>query len=212
MPDPFDDGAFAVAMADRTYTRLIAGADKDRDPFDTHVLACILAIGAEESDRDGIAWTEAIGLPSEQLSALLGRWFPGAAESIADGPVERAGDEDCLLDLLRQAATTPLAAEFLAPMVARRAQRPDHLWQDLGLRARTELSALMMRHFHVLAVRNTKDMKWKKYLYRTICGDAGYVLCSAPSCAECADFDTCFGEETGESFLARARRQAETAA
>jgi hypothetical protein len=55
-------------------------------------------------------------------------------------------------------------------------------------------------------------MKWKKYLYRTICGDSGYALCSAPSCAECADFDGCFGEETGESFLARARRSAETAA
>ena len=199
-------------MADATYTRLIAGADQARDPFDTHVLACILAIAADEALRDGIAWTETVGLTAGPLSALLARWFPGANEPIADVPVARAGDEDCLVDLLRQAAASPFAADFLAPMVARRAQRPDHLWQDLGLRARTELSALMMRHFHVLAVRNTKDMKWKKYLYRTICGDSGYALCSAPSCAECADFDGCFGEETGESFLARARRAAETAA
>ena len=52
-------------------------------------------------------------------------------------------------------------------------------------------------------------MKWKKFFYRTICRDEGYTLCAAPSCAECEDFDNCFGEEGGESLLARARKQAE---
>ena len=37
-----------------------------------------------------------------------------------------------------------------------------------------------------------------------ICADASYTLCTAPSCAECDDFAGCFGEETGESLLARA--------
>jgi nitrogen fixation protein NifQ len=93
--------------------------------------------------------------------------------------------------------------------VARRAQRPNHLWQDLGLGNRRELSRLMNQHFRPLAVRNTADMKWKKFLYRTICRDEGFSLCTAPSCSECNDFEACFGEESGESFLARARRKAE---
>ena len=54
-------------------------------------------------------------------------------------------------------------------------------------------------------------MKWKKFLYRMICRDTGYSLCTAPSCSECDDFEICFGEESGESFLARARRRVEAA-
>ena len=67
----------------------------------------------------------------------------------------------------------------------------------------------MTRHFKPLALRNTGDMKWKKFFYRLICADASYTLCTAPSCAECDDFEGCFGEETGESLLARTRRNAE---
>jgi nitrogen fixation protein NifQ len=93
----------------------------------------------------------------------------------------------------------------LAAMLARRAQSPDHLWQDLGLRNRGELSRLMARHFRPLAARNSQDMKWKKFLYRMICRDAGYSLCTAPSCGECADFAACFGDESGESRLAQTR-------
>ena len=91
-------------------------------------------------------------------------------------------------------------------MIARRSQRPNHLWQDLGLNSRRDLSELMTRHFKPLAMRNKQDMKWKKFFYRIICADAAYSLCTAPSCGECDDFDHCFGEETGESLLARARR------
>jgi nitrogen fixation protein NifQ len=52
-------------------------------------------------------------------------------------------------------------------------------------------------------------MKWKKFLYRMICRDEGFRLCSAPSCSECDDFAVCFGEESGESLLARTRREAD---
>jgi nitrogen fixation protein NifQ len=53
-------------------------------------------------------------------------------------------------------------------------------------------------------------MKWKKFFFRMICKDEGFRLCSAPSCAECDDFSLCFGDESGESLLARSRREAET--
>jgi nitrogen fixation protein NifQ len=46
-------------------------------------------------------------------------------------------------------------------------------------------------------------MKWKKFFYRSLCELEGFVLCASPSCRECSDFHDCFGDESGESALAR---------
>jgi nitrogen fixation protein NifQ len=62
-----------------------------------------------------------------------------------------------------------------------------------------------LRHFAPLAIRNNQDMKWKKFFYRMICRDEGFRLCAAPCCSECGDFENCFGDESGESLLARTR-------
>jgi nitrogen fixation protein NifQ len=183
----------------------MAGRAARLEEFDAHTLACIIAIGTQEASLH-----HAVGLNADELATLLQWAFPQSlwAMPVSDGAmISRSADEECLVDLLRQAVTSGAwAATWLAPMIARRAQRPDHLWQDLGLRARPELTAMMQRHFRILAARNNRDMKWKKYLYRVICGESGYALCTAPSCAECEDFDACFGSEDGESFLARIRR------
>jgi nitrogen fixation protein NifQ len=48
-------------------------------------------------------------------------------------------------------------------------------------------------------------MKWKKFFYRLICQDEDSRMCLAPSCSECCDFEGCFGDESGESILARTR-------
>ncbi len=96
----------------------------------------------------------------------------------------------------------------LIAMVARRCKQPHHLWQDLGLRDRHELSKLMSRHFSRLAQKNSQDMKWKKFLYRMVCGSEGFTLCTSPVCSECEDFANCFGAEDGESRLAIARNKA----
>lgn len=198
---------------------LVAGAcpAADCDGFDIHVLASILALAAGEAGPGGcIAWRA--GLDNAELAALAGAIFPHATAILvpagaSDGPVPRTEDEDVLFDLLWRGSTaaTPLQRR-LAAMLARRAQQPNHLWQDLGLDDRSELSRLMQRHFAPLAMRNSKDMKWKKFLYRMICRDSDYSLCTAPSCAECDDFAVCFGDESGESLLARSRRTAELAA
>ena len=91
-------------------------------------------------------------------------------------------------------------------MVARRAMEPNHLWEDLGLRERPELSRLLTRHFAPLAVRNTGNMRWKRFFYRMLCEDDGFVMCTTPVCTQCNDFDLCFGEENGESRMAERRR------
>jgi nitrogen fixation protein NifQ len=71
----------------------------------------------------------------------------------------------------------------------------DHLWQDLGLWSRQDLSDLMVRNFPALAAKNDRDMKWKKFLYKQLCLQEGVYLCRAPSCAICCDYIRCFGPE-----------------
>ena len=162
---------------------------------------------------EGRSIPSATGLFSDALNDLVAEAFPGVAPwrfGAPAGGVERSADEACLLDLLTSCSTSRTVFQArLAAMIARRSQRPNHLWQDLGLRDRGDLSALMTRHFKPLAMRNKQDMKWKKFFYRVICADAAYSLCTAPSCGECDDFDHCFGEETGESLLARNARPLE---
>jgi nitrogen fixation protein NifQ len=91
-------------------------------------------------------------------------------------------------------------------MVARRALETNHLWEDLGLRNRGELSRLLTRHFAPLAERNTRNMRWKRFFYRQLCEDDGFLMCATPVCTDCPDFDLCFGEESGESRLAQRNR------
>jgi nitrogen fixation protein NifQ len=202
--------------ADATYRLLIRGSNPEADPFDVHVAACIFALAFWEAVSQNRPLTDTTGLEPGDLAAVIHGFFPHAAylfPSAPDVPVARSADEVCLLDLLSECTTDGSDVQIrFAMMIARRAQSPNHLWQDLGLRNRGELSMLMGRHFRLLAARNSSDMKWKKFLYRMICRDAGYSLCTAPSCAECTDFENCFGDESGESRLARVRRADETGA
>jgi nitrogen fixation protein NifQ len=71
----------------------------------------------------------------------------------------------------------------------------DHLWQDLGLWRRADLSNLMLGCFRPLAKRNDRDMKWKKFLYKQLCETEGIYTCRSPSCEVCVDYDNCFGSE-----------------
>ena len=159
--------------AEDVYRRLIGGQrTQSFDAFDLHVVASILALAVCEAHAEGKPVYEAVGLDGPALSRLLRRMFSHAAALFLNNgrpSLARGEDEACLLDLLKRGGTegSPFEA-LLAGMIARRAQRPNHLWQDLGLRDRGELSLLMTRHFAPLAGRNSKDMKWKKFFYRTI--------------------------------------------
>lgn len=190
-----------------------ANATTACDPFDGHVLACIFAVGISESKRR-VTLTDALGFSGSELRRIIARYFPGALERLEvcglDSEPTVDEDERCLRELLWRFRTVPDSyTSLMSVLIARRATRPNHLWQDLGLTDRGELSRLMLRHFALLARRNTQDMKWKKFFFRMICRDEGYRLCAAPSCSECSDFNACFGDESGESLLARVRFQSE---
>lgn len=183
------------------------------DHFDAHVVACALSLAVTEGAGDAAALVNGMGLEPAELSALISQVFPGLSEPFArilstEVAFSRQADEACLRELLGRNSNGSKLSLSLAAIVARRALQPHHLWQDLGLRNRRELSWLMERHFERLAAKNTRDMKWKKYLYRAICRDEGFALCVAPSCSECRDFEGCFGDERGDSLLTHAAHPA----
>lgn len=70
----------------------------------------------------------------------------------------------------------------------------NHLWQDLRLSNRRMLSVVLGTHFPELARRNTGNMRWKAFFYKQLCEGAGMV-CRAPSCGACDDYNECFGSE-----------------
>lgn len=72
----------------------------------------------------------------------------------------------------------------------------NHLWEDLGLFTRRDLTGLMHVHFPELAAKNDRHMKWKKFLYKQLCAREGIIACPAPSCDACAHFSECFAPES----------------
>jgi nitrogen fixation protein NifQ len=98
------------------------------------------------------------------------------------------------LMLMDKAGDSP-SEVWMAHVVAAGCMGSDHLWQDLGLWRRGDLTALMRRNFPALAARNAKDMKWKRFLYKQLCEAEGIYACRAPSCEVCTDYHACFGPE-----------------
>ncbi|QWG15714.1 nitrogen fixation protein NifQ [Bradyrhizobium sediminis] len=177
--------------------------------FDGHVLASILAVAAME---DGVL-AERAGLAAADLASLLAQWFPAACGTGVAWYAQDADAEDDEVAMVRDLLLTHRSSEgdagrWLAAMIARRAMEPNHLWEDLGLRDRSELSRLLSRHFAPIANRNTQNMRWKRFFYRALCESDGFVMCTTPVCTECRDFDLCFGDESGESRMADRRREA----
>lgn len=86
-------------------------------------------------------------------------------------------------------------ARAVAEAIALACLGDNHLWQDLQLASRAELSALIEWHFPGLAARNQAQMKWKKFLYKQLCEREEVLICKSPSCAVCTDHALCFGPE-----------------
>lgn len=137
-----------------------------------------------------------LGLPEAAFQTLWHNYFAGAQLNLTDGPGEVIAElEDLLHLLLEYRAGVRESEVWLAHIVAYSCCGRNHLWQDLGLADRGELSHLLRTAFPALADLNVGDMKWKKFLYRHYCSREGIYVCPAPSCSECADHDKCFAPE-----------------
>lgn len=161
--------------------------------------------------------TEALGLDREALARLLRRHLPEHLPLLAALPLDAGAGADALEEpdlrdyLLEYRPGRNEEELWLAAIVARRSLGPNHLWQDLGLANRGELSILFARHFPKLVARNHADMKWKKFFYRELCQRDGVPVCKAPNCADCTDAAACFGPEAGAPLGALAALSAPSA-
>jgi len=179
--------------ADRVFARLMVRAARDGND---RAFAAMIATRA----AGGGALPAWLGLELSEFRDLMAHHFPGVSPDVlsaidAGQPLTgaRQDERDELIELmLTHRANRTLSEVWMARVVAAGCMASDHLWQDLGLWERPELTALMNRNFPTLAERNTKDMKWKRFLYKQLCEAEGIYVCRSPSCEVCVDYHVCF--------------------
>ena len=191
-PLPFAAGD-TQTLHQALFQRLMASArGGPNDGFVAQMLASWMA------DRGSLPrW---MGLSEERFREMLHRHFDhlpivsGVREDLAL-PDDMDELED-LRNLLLEFRAGERASElFIVDLVVAGCGSADHLWSDLGLFSRPQLTAMMTVNFPALAARNDKNMKWKKFLYKQLCEREGLYVCRAPSCAVCADYAECFAPE-----------------
>lgn len=89
---------------------------------------------------------------------------------------------------------------WFAKIIATSALGENHLWQDLGVTGREDVSCLLKLYFTKLFAKNTGNMKWKKFFYKQLCDLDEIKVCKAPSCSVCDHYKNCFGPEEVESW------------
>jgi nitrogen fixation protein NifQ len=146
------------------------------------------------------AMPERLGLTTKQFGALMGIHFPGVEPVLFDsGPeldIERAQERDELRKLFLAYCPNATAEQvWVADMLAAGCMGGNHLWQDLGVWSRKDVSTLVENNFPALKAKNDRDMKWKKFFYKQLCNQEGIYTCRSPSCEVCADYKSCFGPE-----------------
>ncbi len=182
----------------------VRGTDGQADPA-TLALAGVLG---QAFARHGTALLPLPGLDGAVTRRVMSARFPGAdvllgldwaALRDATRPEPRFDEVEDLVGLLLDhadpAAGPPEDRVAVAHALACASLGDDHLWQDLHLPSRRELSALIGHWFPALAARNDGDMKWKRFFYKQLCERAELFICKAPSCGVCTDYGRCFGPE-----------------
>lgn len=159
---------------------------------------CLIVDHALSERAAGLgALPDLLGLPGPQIAALRDRWFPYADLPDLDVPLTPIPEDQKAITTLihfRGGSGAP-EARWLAAILARRAQEPHHLWEDLGLANRPSLSELIGRHLPGLKAANSQNMRWKKFLYRQICSTEGFQICLSPTCGECPEREDCFAPD-----------------
>ena len=186
--------AMKMETPEAVYTRLMA--TRRGDPVE-ETLARILA-----SWYLGLgAMPQWLGMGEAEYLAMMAHHFPETdayALITARNRIDsQRGDEhgDLRKLLMGNRSGRSHSERWMVEILIAGCMGGDHLWQDLGLWQRADLSQLMMTHFEPLAARNDRDMKWKKFLYKQLCEAEGVYVCRAPSCEVCVDYADCFGSE-----------------
>ncbi len=161
------------------------------------IYACMLSSGQISTG----VMPDDFGLGTAEFNQLLAMHFPlmkkfNIVDSQYSNNIQREDEcNDVYRLLVSYRAGISVSEIWMAKIIAIACQGQDHLWQDLGLWSRTQLSELLMCNFPELASKNIYNMKWKKFLYKQLCITEGIYTCRAPSCEVCTDYDHCFGSE-----------------
>jgi nitrogen fixation protein NifQ len=138
---------------------------------------------------------------AEQAAQIQARWCanfglaPTAAEPAP--PPDRHEEYGDVLTLLMEHAAEGAHVAAVARWIAYSCMGGNHLWEDLGLPERPELTRLIADCFPTLRALNSKDMRWKKFFYRRLCERAELFLCRSPTCEACSEFAVCYPNQTG---------------
>jgi nitrogen fixation protein NifQ len=197
-----EDHGPRVTADNPVYQALInSGAAVGISDEDRHLFACLIAIAAGEP------WdtAQALGLSHQAFSELLATCFPGVDQrllndTLADAPsLPQPNDEIRAIVTAyvpqQGSAVAQSMARWLAAMITARSAHPGHLWVSMGLFHRPELTAAIRRHLPSMAAANNKGMRWKRFLFKTLCDQSGAMLCKSPNCGECSDYALCFAPE-----------------
>jgi nitrogen fixation protein NifQ len=162
-----------------------------------HWLACMIASWCAGKS----VLPDYLGLECHDFTALKAYYFsdyalPCLAPSGKQLDFSRMLERQDVINLLKSYSRPhSVETDWVIALLVAGCLGDDHLWHDLGLWSRSQLTALLHYNFPKLATRNTQDMKWKKFLYKQLCEADGLFLCRAPSCAVCADYGKCYGSE-----------------
>ena len=168
------------------------GDATEPNDVDTRLFAKLIAA------RDARDELVLLGLSARAWRGLLARHFMCArvpALPLSITPSEQASFVHALHGLLvanASGAVDPDDANCLATIVAHACLRPDHLWRDLGLAGRDEVTWMLTRYFPVLVERNVDNLRWKKFLAAQYALSLGLPPGPAPGCPGCEDYGYCF--------------------
>ena len=101
--------------------------------------------------------------------------------------------------LLHQRSGDSIENERLARAIAAASFGSRHLWQDLGMSGRNDVSALLQEFFPAFYAGNVHNYKWKKFLFAELGQRQGAPNLRPPKCSGCDQFHTCFPEADASS-------------
>lgn len=155
---------------------------------------------AEAGELPLYTWT--LGLAQEDLCQLLAYCFPELAEleripepqyeAIRLTAAPQLHQLVQLLLSLRSLDADASATFWAAHVVSAAASGSRHLWQDLGLGGREDVTALLQYYFAPFCARNTAHLKWKRFLFQQLALEQPSSAPHKPDCTQCEQHAVCF--------------------
>ncbi len=127
--------------------------------------------------------------------------YGGLIEEIADSTIPemkfiRAPSPKYQSDLInllwKYRVNNSSESKLMAAVISAACYGSRHLWEDIGLTGRPEVTCLLETHFPDVARRNVQNYKWKKFLFVELGNSLGLDDLRPPKCDGCDQFGVCF--------------------